>query len=222
MKLSLTVYCIFICISINAQSSLALHSRHVLYPKDEIRITNNLEERSIFSSQGFAFEYSRNRETNRLYSFAAGFNLLKPSAQDKSDVPEFFFQLKFRMFKSLIKFDGFDSYFSVGPRVLYMTESFTSNSFCNCAGNRKLYGLELPIVLNVKEKISDKVDLLFSVNILAPIISFNRRQLSSPINIMGNSFSQFIDGEGDIHVFNEIRIGFGYMINQKKEDALLH
>jgi hypothetical protein len=93
MKLSLTVYCIFICISINAQSSLALHSRHVLYPKDEIRITNNLEERSIFSSQGFAFEYSRNRDYKRLFSFAGGLNILSATIEGNSNVSEFFVQL---------------------------------------------------------------------------------------------------------------------------------
>jgi hypothetical protein len=108
----------------------------------------------------------------------------------------------------------------VGPRVLYMTESFTSNSFCNCAGNRKLYGLELPIVLNVKRRISERINLLASINFLAPVVSFTQRKYLEPIFILGDPVSEFIDSEGDINVFNEIRIGIGYKFKVKEKATL--
>ena len=119
---------IFICLfvaftsELSAQAGIGVFSRHLLNPNGEIAI--GISERNSLDFIGAGIEYRRNVLEHNLYSFIVGVNLQKMKGEGYTAPPGVFFQVNWKIFKTLIDQEKWTGFFSAGPRLFYVTQSF--------------------------------------------------------------------------------------------------
>jgi hypothetical protein len=196
--------------SLNAQSVIGIHTRHVLNPQDEVRLRDYPSTNSFLDFQGVVLSLSRTSE-KRLYAFALGFNNTS-SIRNISNTPEYFAQIKLRMFKkNLFNKPKATAFFSVGPRLFFMNGSIAESSI-EFASRTWKSGVEVPFIFEFEHDISNKIKLLISTNIVSPLIFADYQEVDNPnIDPRGRS-----NGGVDLKInfFNEIRLGIGYVLNK--------
>lgn len=198
--------------NLQAQSVIGIHTRHVLNPEDEVRLRENRFTTSFLDFQGIVLSLSRTTE-KRLYSFALGFNSTG-SVGNISNTPEYFAQIKLRMFKkNLFAKPKSTAFFSVGPRLFFMNGSIAETSV-EFASRTWKSGVEVPFIFEFEHYFKKKIRLFLSANVISPLIFANYQEVDNPsINPRGRS-----NGGVDVRInlFNELRLGIGYVIEKEE------
>ncbi len=212
----IVVYIFVLCSStvcnLHAQSTLAIHTRHVLNPQDEVRLRENRFTTSFLDFQGIVLSLSRTTE-KRLYEFAIGFNNTGGFA-NVSNTPEYFGQIKLRMFKkNLFEKPKSTAFFSIGPRLFFMNGSIAETSV-EFASRTWKSGVEVPFIFEFEHYFKKKIRLFLSANIISPLIFADHQEVDNPnIDPRGRS-----NGGVDVRInlFNELRLGIGYVFEKEE------
>jgi len=214
-QISLLLLFIFgIQLSAESQTEIGLQSRHIFNQGAEVRLFNLAEESSFLDFNGLVLTLYRPRE-KRIFAYSFGLSIRDDFGDDFSTVPEIFVQVKIKLFKPLVEQPNFRFFFSLDPRIAYLsgdglTPSFDMTMFFPVS--RKTAGIEVPANLNFEYDLTDKLKIISHINVLSMAFFYDMQEVENPALTSTQQINNGFDFDGNI--FNEFRIGLSYIFDK--------
>ena len=207
----ISIFCFIGCFTgLSAQTGIGVFSRHLLNPNGEVGI--GLSERNSFDFIGVGIEYRRDRQDYKLYSFVIGFSLQEDKGPRFSTPPGVFLQANWRIFKPLFDKEKFKGYFSLGPRLFYLTRTFMpADGSYDLPIKVSRYGFEAQAAFNLDYQLNNNFTLTGFINCISAAFSLVTEAVVNPI-LTPDQRRESRDTAFDIdgRIFNEFRIGLMY------------
>ncbi len=211
----ITLCCFLGCtLGLSAQNGIGLFTRFVLNPNGEVRALST-EPSNFLAFQGLGFEYRRDSDKHKLYAINVGFNIRGKMGPGYSTENEYFTQVSWKLFKPVVNESGIKGYFSIGPRLFYISHSFLADVGSSESSFEDWdLGLDLQIGFNLEYALSDNIKLTGYINSLDLVFTSRNTEFVSPDGSRRRSNFSFY--RGDANLFNEVRVGFSYLLGNEK------
>lgn len=203
------IFCFIGCFTgLSAQAGIGVFSRHLGLPGGEVAVGRSDRDTSL-DFLGVGVELRLDRETHKLYSFIIGVSLQKKNNPNYSAPAGIFLQANWKLFKPIIKKDKLSGFFSIGPRLFALNQSFMPLSGINqFPTNSSRIGFESQFAFNLDYKINDDFTLISFVNVISLAYSIATSTIDNPVLTPSQRTFRGIDIDG--RIFNELRIGLMY------------